>query len=72
MVKISEAAVGIIPTPAPFENWPKKIVAETIDQTNQVYGCGWTRPLNTSNKYGKFPATANTAAIIAIISFVII
>jgi hypothetical protein len=36
MVKTSEAAVGIAPTPAPFAHCPKKIVHETIDQMNHV------------------------------------
>ena len=69
MVKISDAAVGIAPTPAPLASCPKKIMHDTMDQTSQVYGCGCTRFLTMSIRYGTLPMTARTDAMIAIISF---
>lgn len=35
-VKISDAAVGITPTPAPFSSCPKKTTHDTIVHTSQV------------------------------------
>ncbi len=57
-VKISEAAVGIAPIPAPFDTWPKNTTHDTIVHTSHVYGCGFTFPLITSKRYGMFPAKA--------------
>lgn len=50
IVKISDAAVGSAPIPAPFATCPKKIIHDTIDHTSHVYGCGLTRPLIMSRK----------------------
>ncbi len=68
-VNISEAAVGSAPIPAPFASCPKKMMQETIDQTNQVYGCGLTLPLTISIKYGTLPMMARMDAMIAMLSF---
>lgn len=40
ILKISDAAVGMAPIPAPLDSCPKNIIQETIDHTNHVYGCG--------------------------------
>lgn len=36
IVKISDAAVGKAPIPAPRANWPKNTIHEAIDQTSHV------------------------------------
>ena len=50
IVNISEAAVGMAPTPAPLAYPPKKVTPETIDQTSHVYGWGCIFFRKTSNK----------------------
>ncbi len=70
-VNTSDTAIGITAVPAPFANAPKKTTQETSVHTSQVYGCGFTRPLKTSHKYGTFPITASIEAIMIIISFII-
>ena len=68
-VKTSDAPVGRAPIPAPLATCPKNTIPDTNVHTSQVYGCGLTLPLKISRRYGTLPATANSAAIIARVSF---
>lgn len=70
MVNISDAAVGSAPIPAPFATCPKKMIHDTRDQTSHVYGCGCTRFLMMSRKYGTLPATASNEATMATVVFI--
>lgn len=69
MVKDSATPVGSAPIPAPFTNCPKNVTPETIDHTNHVYGCGFTRLERTSRKYEILPTIAKIVATMAKVSF---
>lgn len=69
MVKISAAAVGSAPIPAPLATCPKKTMHETIDHTSHVYGWGFTLWRIISLRYGKFPTIARSEAMIAMVIF---